>query len=66
MMIIFTPDDVIPCPKCEGTGYIPVDVYISDGKVGKVTGKHEFNCGVCEGEGYIFPDFTFDVEQDED
>ena len=65
MMIIFTPEDTITCEKCDGTGYIPVDVYVSDGEVGKIVSNKEFECGVCGGEGFLFLGFALDEDEED-
>ena len=65
MMIIFTPDELSPCKHCEGSGYIPVDVYINDGDVSKVDKKVDFICGACEGEGVVMVGIEFEFDDDD-
>lgn len=66
MMIIFTPDDASPCKHCDGTGFVPVDVYINDGDVSKLGKSVAFICGACEGEGEVYEALRFEFEDDED
>jgi hypothetical protein len=65
MMIIFTPDDLTPCNHCDGSGFIPVDVYVNDGDVSKVGKNVEFICGACEGEGSVLQAIEFDFDDDD-
>ena len=58
MLIIFTPDDALPCDHCEGHGVIRLELY--QGR--DVVSEWFTECGVCNGVGMLLPDDAIGFE----
>ena len=59
MYIVFEPDDLEECPKCQGHGEVKLALH-----VGKTvdTNIKTIRCGECDGVGMVPLDLDFEIE----
>lgn len=60
MIIIFQPENEVVCPYCVGDGVIRLDLVVNSDVV--ESRSRFIDCGHCEGEGYIEPEFEIDED----
>jgi hypothetical protein len=61
MFIIVTPDELVDCGHCGGSGVIPVDVYAHTDVGFEIVRSQKWMCGVCGGEGSLLPEFEIEL-----